>query len=355
MRPHNNLISQGVFPWLLALLLMLPPAMLSAAQTPAHPPKPASPHTPAVTNQNGQYTLHANVSLVVLHATVLNNKGQMVDDLGKADFQVFEDGTQQKLAVFSHSDIPVTMGIVIDDSGSMRPKRPAVNAAALDFVKTSNPDDQVFVVNFNDVYYLDTPGNFASNEEQLKAAVDKIDSRGGTALYDAVYASLDHLKLGNRDKRVLLVITDGEDNSSRYTFDQLVHYAQQSNTEIYTIGLLGDDNSGGWLFKIHSGGDHHAAKILKDLAEATGGKAFFPKSLTQVNAVCERIAHVIRDQYTLAYYPSNTAKDGTYRKVRVEAFVPHSHKRLAVRTKPGYYAPKAGELSLNTQPRPAGK
>lgn len=290
--------------------------------------------------------LHANVNLVVLHATVTDKKGHMIDDLGRNDFEVSEDGHPQKLAVFSHTDVPVTMGIVIDDSGSMRPKRPSVAAAALDFVKTSNPDDQVFVVNFNDVYYLDTPGNFASNMEQLKAALDRIDSRGGTALYDATYASLDHLKLGNRDKRVLLVITDGEDNSSRYTLDQLIRYAEKSNAEIYTIGLLGGDNSGG-LFRIHSGGDRHAQKVLKEIADATGGRAYFPKSLDQVNAICEHIAHIIRDQYTLAYYPSNTARDGTFRTVRVEAYMPGTHKRLTVHTKPGYFAPKGRVLSMS--------
>ncbi|MGH9468972.1 MAG: VWA domain-containing protein [Terriglobia bacterium] len=330
--------------------------MAAQNQAPARPAAGARKSAPrsatASRTQNGQYMLHANVNLVVLHATVTNKKGQMIDDLGRSDFEVSEDGTPQKLAVFSHSDVPVTMGIVIDDSGSMRPKRPAVAAAALDFVKTSNPDDQVFVVNFNDVYYLDTPGNFASNMQQLKAALDKIDSRGGTALYDATYASLDHLKLGNRDKRVLLVITDGEDNSSRYTFDQLVRYAEKSNAEIYTIGLLGND-SGGGLFRIHSGGDRHAEKVLKDLAGATGGRAYFPKSLDQVNTVCEHIAHVIRDQYTLAYYPTNTARDGTFRTVRVEAFMPGTHKRLAVHTKPGYFAPKAGVLSMNTPLQPS--
>lgn len=345
MHRLSKMTPRVIFSGILAACLGVCLGTLRAAQTQA--PQPTSGQAPAIQKQNGQYTLHANVNLVVLHATVVDKKGHMIDDLGRSDFRVYENGVPQKLAVFTHSDIPVTMGIVIDDSGSMRSKRPAVNAAALDFVKTSNPDDQVFVVNFNDVYYLDTPGNFASNMEQLKAALDKIDSRGGTALYDAVYASLDHLKLGNRDKKVLLVITDGEDNASRYTFDQLVRYAQQSNAEIYTIGLLGGDESGGGLFKIHSGGDRHAAKILKELAEATGGKAYFPKSLDQVNETCERIAHVIRDQYTLAYYPTNTAKDGTFRTVRVEAFMPNSNKRLIVRTKPGYFAPKSSELSMN--------
>jgi Ca-activated chloride channel family protein len=288
--------------------------------------------------------LHSNVDLVVLHATVTDKHGHRVDDLGKKDFRVYEDGVRQRLAVFSHADIPVTMGIVIDDSGSMRSKRPSVNAAAWTFVNTSNPNDQAFVVNFNDVYYIDTPGQFAANKQQLKGALDHIDSRGGTALYDAVYASLDHLKLGNRDKKVLLVITDGEDNSSNYTFPQLIKYAEKSNAEIYTIGLLGGDQSGG-LFHIHSGGDRHAAKILKEMAAATGGKAYFPKSLAQVDQVCQNIARVIRDQYTLGYYPTNMAKDGSFRRVRVVAFAPDHHKRLVVLTRPGYYASKPTQLA----------
>ncbi|MGH7869247.1 MAG: VWA domain-containing protein, partial [Candidatus Dormibacteraceae bacterium] len=279
-----------------------PSSGASTRQGTTQPPKLPPGHGGKMERKGQGFTLRADVNLVVLHATVLDKKGHMVNDLGQKDFEVFEDGARQKLAVFSHADVPVTMGIVIDDSGSMRPKRPSVNTAALTFVKTSNPDDQVFVVNFNDVYYLDTPGNFATSTEDLKLALGKIDSRGGTALYDAVYASLDHLKLGTRDKKVLLVITDGEDNSSRYTFDQLVEYAEKSNAEIYSIGLLGDQATGG-LFKIHSGGDKHAAKILKKVSEATGGKAYFPKTLDQVDSICQQIAHGIRNQYTLAYYP----------------------------------------------------
>jgi Ca-activated chloride channel homolog len=247
----------------------------------AEPPKSGAAAASAETGKQ-QFMLHSNVNLVVLHATVTDKHGHRIDDLGKNDFRVYEDGVLQRLSVFTHADIPVTMGIVIDDSGSMRTKRPSVNAAAWTFVRTSNRNDQVFVVNFNDVYYIDTPGQFAANIQELKSALDHIDSRGGTALYDAVYASLDHLKIGNRDKKVLLVITDGEDNSSNYTFPQLVRYAENSNAEIYTIGLLGGDEGGGGLFHIHSGGDRHAARVLKELAEATGGKSFFPKSRSAV-------------------------------------------------------------------------
>lgn len=304
----------------------------------------AKPANPAPAPNHDEYKINVDVNLVVLHATVLDKRGRSVDDLGKDAFRVYEDGVPQKLSVFSHADIPVTMGIVIDDSGSMREKRPAVNAASLTFVKTSNVQDQVFVVNFNDVYYLDTPGDFASNIEDLKAALDKIDSRGGTALYDAVNAALDHLKLGNRDKKTLLVITDGEDNASRYSLDELVRRAQKSNAVVYCIGLLGDEQPGG-LFKVHSGGAKHAAKVLKELAEITGGQAYFPKSLGEVEQTCVQIAHDIRNQYTLAYYPTNAAKDGTFRAVRVEALAPGRGK-LMVRTRTGYFAPKAAQSAV---------
>jgi Ca-activated chloride channel homolog len=334
LRKRQLIISSSCIVLTVLALCFLPPSAAAGTQT---------------TAKKG-FKIHSNVDLVVLHASVTNGHGKRIDDLGKSDFKVYEDGTLQKLAVFSHADIPVTMGIVIDDSGSMAEKRPSVNAAAWTFVNTSNPNDQVFVVNFNDVYYIDTPGAFAQNKEQMKAALDHIDARGGTALYDAVYASLDHLKLGNRDKKVILVITDGDDNSSNYTFPQLLRYAEQSNAEIYTIGLLGGDHSGG-LFHIGSGGDRHAAKILKELADATGGKAYFPKSLAQVNEVCGGLAHAIRDQYTLGYYPSNTARDGTFRNVRVLAYAPNSHHKLVVRTRPGYYARNGNSrLSAASQP-----
>ena len=327
--------------WSLALICL---AFTISNYLPAQTAAPANPRPPAAEKKGREYTINVDVNLVVLHATVLDKKGHFANDLKQEDFRVYEDGAPQNLSVFSHADIPVTMGIVIDDSGSTREKREAVNAAALTFVKTSNPQDQVFVVNFNDVYYLDTPGDFASNIEDLKSALDKIDSRGGTALYDAVYASLDHVKLGNRDKKVLLVITDGEDNASRYSFEELIRYAQKSNAVIYTIGLLGSEEPGG-LFKIHGGSAGRAAKILEKLAEVTGGLPYRPRSLDEVQGTCEQVAHDIRNQYTLAYYPSNTKKDGTFRTVRVDAFARGSHTKLAVRTRPGYYAPKVTPIA----------
>jgi VWFA-related protein len=293
-----------------------------------------------VEKKGKEYTISVDVNEVVLHATVLDKKGRIVNDLKQDDFHIYEDGAPQTMSHFAHADVPVTMGIVIDDSGSMKDKRQAVNASAVIFAKTSNPQDQVFVVNFNDVYYLDTPGDFASTIEDLKSALDKIDSRGGTALRDAVIASLDHVKLGNRDKKVLLVITDGDDNASRYTLEELMDKAQKSNAVIYSIGLLGSDDTSN-LFKIRGGEAHRAAKVLKELSEATGGESFFPKSLDEVESTCRQIARDIRNQYTIVYRPSNLRKDGTFRNIRVDAFQPHTRNKLVVRTRPGYFAPKS--------------
>ncbi|MHB8653604.1 MAG: VWA domain-containing protein [Terriglobia bacterium] len=333
MRQPNKNIFSTLLKWILRGVVSLSlPALLAAQAI----PQPQS--------KGGEYKIGVDVNLVVLPVSVVDKKGRRVEDLKQDNFQVYEDGAPQKLTVFSHADIPVTMGIVIDDSGSMRPKRAAVNAAALTFVKTSNPQDQVFVVNFNDVYYLDTPGDFASNIEDLNAALNKIDSRGGTALRDAVYASIDHLKLGNRDKKVLLVITDGEDNASRYSFEELLARAQKSDSAIYTIGLLGDDQEG-HLFKIHSSESRRAAKVLETLAKSTGGEAYFPKSLEEVESTCVEIAHNIRNQYTLAYYPTNTSHDGTFRNVRVDVTAPNRHEKLVVHTRLGYYAPKSERAS----------
>lgn len=274
--------------------------------------------------------------MVVLHATVTDDKGQFISNLAKDNFKVYEDKVEQKISVFQRQDIPVTMGLVIDNSGSMREKRSQVNAAALSFVRTSNPQDEVFVVNFNDEYYLDLNEDFTSDSKELEEALGRIDSRGSTALYDAVIGSIDHLKKGHKDKRVLLVITDGDDDASRKSFEYTVKAAEQSDAAIYAIGVFSDDDRKNAKKMVR-----HSKKILTELAEATGGMAYFPDSLDQVTPVCEQVARDIRNQYTLGYYPTNTAKDGTFRAVQVQMLPPHGHPKLNVRTRTGYYAQKA--------------
>lgn len=301
------------------------PNLASSAPPPPPRPQPSSRHT-----------LKSESDLVVLHVTVTNRHGQFVPKLTKKDFDVFEDNVRQTLSFFSRADIPVTMGLVIDNSGSMREKRPEVNAAALTFVKTSNPQDEAFVVNFNDEYYLDTPGNFTNNYNDLKEALSRITTRGSTALYDAVIASLNHIKKGHKDKRVLLLITDGDDDASRHTFAEAIRAAERSTATIYTIGIFSKDD------REHAKGMvRHSTKVLKELAKATGGRAYFPRDLMQVTPICEQVAREIRNQYTLGYYPTNDKKNGTFRKVKVKVRAPRDVGKIHVLTRTGYYAPRA--------------
>ena len=248
---------------------------------------------------------------------------------------MIENKVEQKLSVFKQEDVPVSVGLVIDNSGSMREKRPQVNAAALTFVKTSNPQDEAFVVNFNDDYYLDTVHDFTSDLTELRDALERIDARGSTALYDAVIGSLDHLKKGHKDKKVLLVITDGMDDASRRTLANALEEAQHSDALIYAIGLFSDDD-----LKHNRTEMKKARKALSDLADATGGLAFFPETVDDTEAICQQIAFDIRNQYTLGYYSTNAAQDGTFRSVQVQLNSPHGLGKLSVRTRSGYYARK---------------
>jgi Ca-activated chloride channel family protein len=306
--------------------------MRAQSQLP-NPPAPPSINPPG--QQGGSKPLTSTVDLVVLHATVVDEKGQFVTGLTTDNFKVYEDKVEQKISVFSKEDIPVTMGLVIDNSGSMKLKRPQVNAAALSFVKTSNPNDEVFVVNFNDEYYLDLDEDFTSNQDELREALEKIDTRGSTALRDAIIGSLDHLKKGHKDKRVLLVITDGDDDASMKSFDYTVKAAVESNAVIYAIGVFSDDDR-----KNDKKMVRRSKKDLATLAEATGGLALFPDTLADVDSVCQEIARDIRNQYTLGYYPTNSAKDGTFRSVKVDLIPPKGRTKLTVRTRTGYYAQK---------------
>jgi Ca-activated chloride channel homolog len=314
------------------------PALRAQSGVPVSPTNPPPPPGYNAQGQaNGSPQKIINVSdMVALRVSVIDEKGQIVSGLQSDNFKVFEDKVEQKISVFSNTDVPVTMGLVIDNSGSMREKRQQVNAAALTFVKTSNPQDEAFVVNFNDEYYLDTEEDFTSDTQQLNEALSRIDTRGSTALYDAIVGSLDHVKKGHKDKKVLLVITDGDDDASRLTLEQAMQAAEKSNTAIYAIGVFSDDDRKNEKRMIR-----HSRKVLTELADATGGMAYFPDSLDQVEPLCAQVAKDIRNQYTIGYYPSNTNKDGTFRAIAIQLVPPHGRAgKLAARTRSGYFAEK---------------
>lgn len=280
--------------------------------------------------QDGIFTMHQDVDEVLQYCTVVDEKGRLVTDLKLADFQVWEDGVPQKPTSFQHQDVPVSIGILVDNSGSMRDKRTAVNAAALNLVKASNPHDSAFVVNFSDRAFLDQ--GFTSDIAALNRGLSHFDSKGPTALYDAVAASADELaKHAKEPKQALLIITDGADNASRLTLEQAIRRVQNlGGPVVYTIGLLFD-----------TGKDEaqRAKAALETLSEQTGGIAYFPGSLQDVDQIASEVARDIRNQYTIGYHSTKPANIEGYRVVRVEAKAP-KHAKLIVRTRKGYYAKK---------------
>jgi len=274
------------------------------------------------------YVLHTDVEEVILNATVLEGS-KLVQDLKRENFQVYEDGVKQNIISFQHTDLPVSIALVVDNSGSMSKKRPAVNKSALDLVEVSNPEDEAFVVNFSDEAFIDQ--EFTSNLNRLREGLAHIESRGGTALYDAVVASADKLVAdAKRPKQVLVIITDGEDNASTLTLEQTIRRVQQlSGPVIYSIGLLfGDEMSRAEV--------RHARRALEMLSAETGGIAFFPKSLEQVDEVAAEVARDIRSQYTIGYRSTKTAADTGFRRVQVTAEA-QGKSKLNVRTRTGYF------------------
>ena len=275
--------------------------------------------------EGGGFTFKAEAREVQLHATVIDDKQHLITNLDKNAFTVFEDGKPQTITSFRHEDIPVALGIVIDNSGSMREKRDRVNKATLNLVRASNAQDQVFIVNFNDEYYLDQ--DYTSDVNKLREALEKVESRGGTALYDALVASADHLKKSAKlQKKALLVVTDGEDNASRESLEQAVRRLQEENgPTVYAIGILGDEKQ------------RRARRALQTLAERTGGIVFLPRSADEVDEISRTVAHDIRNQYTIGYRPSTPTNAGGYRTIRVDARA-RGYNKLTVRTRSGYYA-----------------
>jgi Ca-activated chloride channel homolog len=320
------------------------PAEPQTGATPATAPDNSQTSNPQNSSQgntrdsdNNALIIRKDVDEVLLHATVIDGRQRIVTDLDKSAFSVSEDGKPQTIISFRHEDVPVAMAVVIDNSGSMREKRNKVNQAALNLVRASNPRDQVCIVNFNDEYYLDQ--DFTNDLLKLKEALEKIDARGGTALYEAVVASADHLRRNAQlEKKVLFVVTDGEDNASLETLEQAVKQLQGENgPAVYAIGILGEEEH-----------PKRARRALEQMAERTGGIAFFPRTLDEVDEISRTVARDIRSQYTIGYKPTNPRGTGGFRTVHVEAKA-KAHGKMTVRTKSGYYAGAQGVETLRRQ------
>jgi Ca-activated chloride channel family protein len=269
-------------------------------------------------------TFRVGTDLVLLNVSVFDPNYKVIKGLPKSAFTVYEDGVKQDLTVFRQEDVPVSMGLIVDNSASMRDKKDRVVSAALAMIKASNPDDEVFVVNFNDEPELtqDFTGDIGVLEKSLRG----IQTRGETAMRDAVLLGIQHLhSRAKRDKRVLVVITDGEDNSSIASQQRLIESAHQNNAIVYAIGLLGGEQSESAA---------RARRRLEELTNATGGRAWFPTDVSEIAQITPEIAHEIRNQYVVGYTPSDLTKNGKFRSVTVEVNVPGA----IVRTRSGYYA-----------------
>jgi len=315
---HNLTIAGAATPRFLYLTaaIMLAPLFISGQQ-----------NKPAPVPDAEDTVFSSDTRLVPLNVTVTDKSGRLVTNLPQSAFQVFEDGVQQQIKLFKREDVPVSLGLIIDNSGSMREKRQGVESAALALVKDSNPQDEVFIINFNDEVYLDT--DFTSDVQKMEQGLTKIDSRGGTAMRDAMRLSAEHLKeKAKRDKKVILVVTDGNDNASVISLDSLTRLAQQDDVLIYAIALLTDED------KREA---KKAQRALQLLTESTGGTVFYPKDVSEVDRIAHQVARDIRNQYTIAYTPTNPALDGKYRQIKLVVKAPGNP---VARTRSGYYATK---------------
>lgn len=314
-----------------------------AARRPPVPPVALQKHSAPPPSQITPYAIRSNVNLVVLRATVRDHKGAPVSGLTQENFQVYEDKVLQPIESFSHDDIPVTIGLVIDNSGSMRQKRAEVIDAALALVRSSNAEDQMFVVNFNEHVSMGLPESkpFTNNAVQLESALSRNAISGMTALYDAIAVALEHLQKGKWDRKVLIVVSDGGDNASKRNLAQVISLVNQSNAVIYTLGVYDD-----------SDGDRNP-RVLTHLSRASGGEAFFPQTLPEILPICEQIARDIRSQYTITFEPTNKKEDGGYRAIDVKAREKSGSRRLTVITRAGYSAPSSvpsPEISQGNRP-----
>jgi len=280
-------------------------------------------HSPAPVDSQTKIAL--SVNLVLLPVNVTDAHGISITGLKSDDFRVLEDGQMQKITVFDEGNTPVTVGLVVDHSRSMGPKLAGVVAAVSSFAHSINPQDEMFVVDFNDDVSIELMNGkaFSSNPKDLEEALDAVSARGRTALYDAVSEGLHHLQYGRWGKRALIIISDGGDNASHLKYSQVLVQARQSQTLIYAIGLLG------------AGDREENPGLLRRLCRDTGGIAYFPEEAESVTSVAARIARDLREQYTLGYVPQNIQASIAFRKIAVKVTAP-GHDRLHVRTRQGY-------------------
>jgi Ca-activated chloride channel family protein len=346
IRLQKRWLSAGMAALLLLFFLPLSSNTYSQDETPKNPDRrKTKPELESKIPQEPQsrdkgYTIGVNVDLVLMYTSVFDKNGRFISGLKKDSFKVYEDGVEQKISSFSQEDVPVSMGILLDLSGSMRGKIDQVNKAALAFIKASNPQDQVFLIGFND--QVELLQDFTSDIDEITDALDNTVVTGGTALYDAIYLGVQKSHSGSKPKKAVVVITDGEDRDSYYKLDELIAKVQESDVQVFCVGFLNPVGDKGLFGHWSKSVPEKAHDALQKIAEETGGKAFFPDKLTDIHTVVSEIASELRSQYSIGYFSSNSARDGSFRRVKIE--IPGSNPSIThVRYRRGYYAPKAAQ------------
>jgi Ca-activated chloride channel family protein len=282
--------------------------------------------------KQSQQTLKIDVDLVLVNATVTDSLNRYVSGLEGNHFQVWEDKIEQKVEYFSAEDVPISVGVIFDVSGSMKDKIATAREAAATFLKTGNPEDEYFLVEFAN--RPEVASDFTTDITKLQSKLIMTPAKGMTAMYDSVYLGLEKLKQGSNPKKALLLITDGEDNRSRYTFQNVKEFVKEQDVQIYGIGIVDE-----WNSQLSAGRTGRA--MIEELSDLTGGRAFFPDSVYELEDICTKIAVELKNQYVIGYHSTNGAKDGKWRKLRVKVNPPKGIQRLNVRAKQGYYAPMA--------------
>jgi Ca-activated chloride channel family protein len=286
------------------------------------------------------FRIGVNVDLVVIHTSITDKNGMFVTGLKKDHFRLFEDNIAQNIQSFSQEDVPVSLGIVLDTSGSMRDKIDRINQAALAFIKASNPDDEEFLIGFNsEVELLE---DFTSDIDLISDTLNNTIVTGGTALYDAIYLAVQKAQTGSKPKKAIILITDGEDRDSYYKLDEMVAKVQESDVQIYSIGFLNAFPDKGLFGRWSKSEPEKAQEALKRISEETGARAFFPKDISEIDKIVAQVAHELRSQYSISYTSSNSARDGTWRRVKLALDLPIASS-LHVRYRSGYFAAKPAD------------
>jgi Ca-activated chloride channel homolog len=287
--------------------------------------------TPGQVIKQGQ-SVHIDVDLALVNVTVTDPYNRLVTGLEPDNFRIFENNVEQEIQYFSSEDVPISIGVIFDLSGSMANKVGKAKEAALQFFKTANPQDEFFLVSFND--RAEVMSAFTSNAEDLQSRILSASAKGRTALFDAIYLGLSEMKGARNGKRALLIISDGGDNSSRYNEKDIKRLVREADTQLYSIGIFDP-----FEFRTRTPEEFNGPSLLTEVTELTGGRAFTVENVNELPDIATKIGEELRNQYILGYRPSNKSHDARWRKIKIKLRTPKGLPPLSVYSKTGYYAP----------------